>query len=184
MSILNTIASDLGSVLNDPGKLVTDVVDALLPEKMKAIGDVAGGVVDVFVGKESKAIEHFQDGLRDLPQLVGTLVQATPDDTVTSIAPEVEASPPPAAADTSPPDGAADPAADPGTLASLLALPSEQFMKAISTGAVPADVAENPAALLQIQARVNDIAQMNQLVTSMMSALHQMQMSIAQNIRA
>jgi hypothetical protein len=72
----------------------------------------------------------------------------------------------------------------PQAQADLLALPSDQFMKAVSGGAVPADVAENPAALLQIQARVNDIAQMNQLVTSMMSAMHQMQMSIAQNIRA
>ncbi len=65
-----------------------------------------------------------------------------------------------------------------------MALPSDEFMKAVSSGAVPTAVAEDPGALLQIQARVNDIAQTNQMMTSMMSALHQMQMSVAQNIRA
>ncbi len=72
MSILGTITSDLGNVLSDPGKLVTDVVDAVLPEKFKALGDSAGGIVDVALGKESQALSHFQDGLQDLPQLTTT----------------------------------------------------------------------------------------------------------------
>lgn len=167
MSILGTIESDLGSVFSDPGKLVTDVVDTLLPEKLKSLGDLAGGVVDVVLGKESQALSHFQDGLRDLPQL-------TADSAATGVVSNT--------APTNQPDAAAD--AQPTDLAGLLALPSDQFMKAISGGAVPAGVADDPAALLQIQARVNDIAQMNQMMTSMMSALHQMQMSVAQNIRA
>lgn len=174
MSILGTIASDLGSVVSDPGKLVSDVVDALLPEKFKSVGDLAGGLVDAALGKESQALGHFQDGLRDLPQLT---------------ADSPPASDPIEAADTGTADAATDGTADattarPTDLGSLLALPSDQFMRAISSGAVPDDVAQDPAALLQIQARVNDIAQMNQMMTSMMSALHQMQMSVAQNIRA
>jgi hypothetical protein len=52
MNILGTIASDISNVVSDPGKLVADVVDAVLPERLKAIGDVAGGVVDVIVGNE------------------------------------------------------------------------------------------------------------------------------------
>jgi hypothetical protein len=176
MSILGTIVSDISKAVSDPGKLVTDVVDAVLPQRLKAIGDLAGGVVDVIVGKEKQAVSHFTDTLKDLPQLTGTGTAADQPDTPVSVA--AQAPPPPS---TTSADAAA---AKPQDLADLLALPSDQFMKAVSGGAVPADVAENPAALLQIQARVNDIAQMNQLVTSMMSATHQMQMSIAQNIRA
>ena len=177
MSILGTIASDLGTLASDPGKLVTDVVDAVLPERLKAIGDVAGGVVDVIVGKEKQAVAHFTDTLKDLPQLTGTATVLLKRQSPATAATEASPPPPESSADASPAD-------KPQDLADLLALPSDQFMKAVSGGAVPADVAENPAALLQIQARVNDIAQMNQLVTSMMSAMHQMQMSIAQNIRA
>lgn len=169
MSILGTIASDLGSVLSDPGKLVTDVVDAVLPEKFKSVGDLAGGVVDAVLGKEPEALSHFQDGLRDLPQLTSNSPPATPPDDTT------------VAADTGQTSQASG---KPNDVASLMALPSDQFMKAISSGAVPADLSEDPGALLQIQARVNDIAQMNQMMTSMMNALHQMQMSVAQNIRA
>lgn len=167
MSILGTIESDLGSVFSDPGKVVTDLVDGLLPDKLKSVGDLAGGVVDVVLGKEQQALSHFQDGLRDLPQLTADSPAATVASTVSTTANQ------PDPADSTPTD-----------LAGLLALPSDQFMKAISSGAVPAGVADDPTALLQIQARVNDIAQMNQMMTSMMSALHQMQMSVAQNIRA
>lgn len=169
MSIIDTIVSDIGSVVSDPGKLVTDVVDAVLPGRLKAVGDLAGGVADLVLGKESQAVSHFKDGLKDLPQLASGTSSSTPPD---------EPAPPPARS-----TAAAD-ASDPTSVASLLALPSDQFMNAVTSGAVPAEVASDPAAMLQIQARVNDIAQMNQLITSMMSATHQMQMSIAQNIRA
>ena len=158
MSILGTIASDLGNALSDPGQFVTDAVDALLPDQLKCIGDLAGGVVDAVLGKESQALSHFQDGIHDLPQLTSSAPTPSDDNQATAAAPT--------------------------DVASLLALPSDQFMKAVSSGAVPSSVAEDPAALLQIQARVNDIAQMNQMMTSMMNALHQMQMSVAQNIRA
>jgi hypothetical protein len=178
MSILGTIVSDISNAVSDPGKLVTDVVDAVVPERLKAIGDVAGGLVDVVVGKEKQAIAHFTDGLKDLPQLIGTLpAPDTTDGSVTAVA--MQAAPPPSASSADGPT-----ANKPQSVADLLALPSDEFMKEVSGGAVPAEVAQDPAALLQIQARVNDIAQMNQLVTSMMTAMHQMQMSIAQNIRA
>jgi hypothetical protein len=64
-----------------------------------------------------------------------------------------------------------------------MALSPDQFMQAVTSGNIPPDVANNPAAMTQIQARMNQITQMNQLVTSMMAAMHQMQMSIIQNIR-
>ncbi len=37
--------------------------------------------------------------------------------------------------------------------------------------------------MMQVQSRMNQITQMNQMVTSMMAAMHQMQMSIIQNLR-
>ncbi len=62
---------------------------------------------------------------------------------------------------------------------------NDQFMQAVTSGNIPADVANNPSAMAEIQARMNQITQMNQLVTFDDGRhVHQMQMSIAQNIRA
>jgi hypothetical protein len=172
MSIFDTIVSDIGSAFSDPGKLVTDALDAVLPDRLKSIGDAAGGLVDLVVGHEPQAISLFKAGIKDLPQLSSSTPSAAAGTEVATAA--AEPAPPPASA------GASTPA----DVASLLALSSDDFMKAVTSGAVPADVATDPTAMLQIQSRVNEIAQMNQLVTSMLSATHQMQMSIAQNIRA
>ncbi len=60
---------------------------------------------------------------------------------------------------------------------------ADQFMKAVTSGKIPADVANNQSAMMQIQARMNQITQMNELVTTMMEAMHEMQMAIIQNIR-
>ncbi len=79
--------------------------------------------------------------------------------------------------------GGASTTGAPPSLASLMAMSPDQFMQAVTSGNIPPDVANNPAAMTQIQARMNQITQMNQLVTSMMAAMHQMQMSIIQNIR-
>ena len=59
----------------------------------------------------------------------------------------------------------------------------DQLMQAITSGKLPDDVASSPTAMMQLQAKVNQIAEMNQIVTQMMAAEHQMQMSIIQNIR-
>ncbi|HVV48863.1 MAG TPA: hypothetical protein VHO06_04325, partial [Polyangia bacterium] len=73
--------------------------------------------------------------------------------------------------------------ATPADLQSLLALSPDQFMQAVTSGKIPADVANSQSAMMAVQARMNQITQMNQLVTSMLAATHQMQMSIIQNIR-
>jgi hypothetical protein len=74
-------------------------------------------------------------------------------------------------------------ATTPSSLSSLMSMSNDQFMQAVTSGSIPADVANNPSAMAEIQARMNQITQMNQLVTSMMAAMHQMQMAIIQNIR-
>ena len=171
MSFIDSIVSDIGSALSDPGKLVTDALDVVLPDNLKSIGDAAGGLLDLVIGKESAAVALFQNGIKDLPQI------ASSSETEVAAAAAEPAPPIPTSGDSAATSTPAD-------VASLLALSPNDFMKAITSGAVPADVAGDPTAMLQIQSRVNDIAQMNQLVTSMLSATHQMQMSIAQNIRA
>jgi hypothetical protein len=56
-------------------------------------------------------------------------------------------------------------------------------MQAVTSGKIPDDVANSQSAMMAVQARMNQINQMNQLVTGMMAAMHQMEMSIIQNIR-
>ena len=74
-------------------------------------------------------------------------------------------------------------AAAPKDLAGLMAMSPDQFMQAVTSGKIPDSVANSQSAMMQVQARMNQITQMNQLVTGMMAAMHQMEMSIIQNIR-
>jgi hypothetical protein len=57
------------------------------------------------------------------------------------------------------------------------------FMDAVSNGRISPDIAKDPAAMMAIQQRMNDITQMNNLMTAMMRAMHDMQMAVIQNIR-
>ncbi len=57
------------------------------------------------------------------------------------------------------------------------------FMAAVREGKIPDDVIKDPKAMLAIQQRINHIGEMTKLMTSMMQALHDMQMSIIQNVR-
>jgi hypothetical protein len=65
----------------------------------------------------------------------------------------------------------------------FMALGNEAFMSAVRDGKIPKEVQDSPSAMQSLQARMNSISQMNQLMTSMLTALHQMQMSIIQNVR-
>jgi hypothetical protein len=84
--------------------------------------------------------------------------------------------------------GSSNVAATPGKdgkydMAALGAMDNTDFMNAIRDGKISDKVANDPAAMRAIQARMDGISQMNQLMTSMMQAMHQMEMSIIQNIR-
>ncbi len=307
---IGSLVSDITSVASDPGRLVGDIANSILPGNMKAIGDTLGGLVDLETGHPLRALGHLADTLKDLPQLLqgqasaqakaaatpagtaaaepspppsrtgtgpaasapaGTGTSFSPaaavapanaptvtvrrvaGETVTRIddgktstivdqkggqttvtiksdaaptssrtapapaIPGMHPAPAPSAAGaatttitvaTTPPasptakstggsSGAGSTGTTPGTdaaasssaaaapedLASLMALGPDQFMQAVTSGKIPPDVANNQAAMMEVQARMNQITQMNQLVTSMMAAMHQMQMSIIQNIR-
>ena len=68
---------------------------------------------------------------------------------------------------------------------------ADQFFKmsnhdleaAVRDGKIPDSVKDDPDQMRRLQQRMNDISEMNQLMTSMIQALHQMNQSIIQNVR-
>lgn len=62
-------------------------------------------------------------------------------------------------------------------------LSDADFMAKIRKGDLPKEITDDPKAMLAIQQRVNHISEMTKMMTSMMQALHDMQMSILQNVR-
>ncbi len=254
MSILSSIStaiSDVAGVITDPGKLVGDALEAVLPQNLKGLGEVAAATIDFASGPQAAAagIKHGASAVGDLPQLsqglsgnpgtpAGTAAaepspppssSATTAAAVSLALPTATASTAAAAATTAPKaatssttsatsgagtsstakaatksSGSESTAAASTTTASktdsatsassssssesadlkkLLAMTPDQFMQAITSGSLPDDVANSPTAMMQLQAKMNQITEMNQMVTQMMAAEHQMQMSIVQNIR-
>jgi len=57
-------------------------------------------------------------------------------------------------------------------------------MNKVANGQVPDSITKDPAKMQQLQARINQISQMNQLITQMMAAIHDMHKQVIQNIRA
>ena len=70
---LGSIVSDIKSAVTDPGKLVTEAANSILPGNMKAIGDMLGGLTDITSGNPLAALSHLTDALKDLPQLLQSL---------------------------------------------------------------------------------------------------------------
>src|SRR5262249_30876122 len=75
--------------------------------------------------------------------------------------------------------------ADPSTLSkdAFMSLGNDAFMQAVIAGKIPKEITDSPAAMQSLQARMNNISEMNQLMTSMINAVHQMEMSVIQNVR-
>jgi hypothetical protein len=58
------------------------------------------------------------------------------------------------------------------------------LMNKVVNGQIPDSITKDPAKMQQLQARMNQISLMNQLISQMMAAIHDMQKQVAQNIRA
>jgi len=69
------------------------------------------------------------------------------------------------------------------SFADLQKLSNKDFMDAVASGRISDDVAKDPNAMMALQQRMNQITEMNQLMTSMLKAIHDMQMAIVQNVR-
>jgi hypothetical protein len=64
----------------------------------------------------------------------------------------------------------------------IFGMSNDELMKAVRTGNLPKDL--DPKQMMALQARINEITEMNQMMTAMMRALHDMSMAILQNLRA
>lgn len=65
----------------------------------------------------------------------------------------------------------------------FFALSDVDLMNAVRGGHLPEAVKNDPQQMRRLDARINDITQMNQLITNMLKALHDMNAQIIQNIR-
>jgi hypothetical protein len=59
----------------------------------------------------------------------------------------------------------------------------DDLMKAVRDGKIPDEIKDSPTEMRRLQAKMDQITEMNNLMTSMLQALHQMKMSIIQNVR-
>lgn len=57
-------------------------------------------------------------------------------------------------------------------------------MAAVRDGKLPDAVKDDPAAMQRLQLRMNEISEMNQLISQMLAAMHDMNKAVIQNIRA
>jgi len=58
------------------------------------------------------------------------------------------------------------------------------LMAAVRDGKLPDAVKDDPAAMQRLQLRMNEISEMNQLISQMLAAMHDMNRAVIQNIRA
>jgi hypothetical protein len=252
MTVLGKIGSAVSSAL-DPGSIVKDAVNTVLPKELGIVGDIAGAVVDLAERNPVGAARHALEALRDLPQAAravqdalgstagesgksvngrggwrgspqfeprppahGPQVNVTVNGDQVSISinetalrwPRLQSAidsvwhgavhaggpcvPPSPGLAPAPPAASAAPAASApvsshGSISSVSDIKNmsdADFASAIRDGKISPDVAKDPAAMLQLQERMNRITQMNQLMSQLLSAMHQMATSTIQNIRA
>jgi hypothetical protein len=272
----------LGSIVSavaDPGALVKDAVNSLLPKNMSVVGSIAGAVVDFQTGRPFQGVQHAFDALRDLPQalnngnanttrcgspefepslpplrqlgpswrgtaatlptpanvaeaaakaapqtgglsgfmsileralklLTSALAQAAPANaetpkadttsaastsstkstTSSDSADETKKSDESTSSSTSKPKSTTSSSSSTKsdssvTLSKLTKMNDGDFMQAVIKGKIPDEILSDPKAMMQIQTRLNHISEMTRLMSSMMQALHDIQMSVIQNVR-
>jgi hypothetical protein len=98
--------------------------------------------------------------------------------TNTAAAPASSASPASAPASTASPNGETI-----SSMAQLNSMSDSAIRDAVIHGRISPEVAKDQTAMMAIQQRMNSISEMNNLMTNMMRALHDMQMAVIQNIR-
>ena len=96
MSLIPGLGS-LGPIgkLLDPGALVKDVVNGVLPKNMAVVGDLAGAVVDFKMGNPIGAVQHAMEAVHDLPQAAKGLQQGAAAGGTDSTRTPLDPSPPP-----------------------------------------------------------------------------------------
>jgi hypothetical protein len=200
-NVLNAIPTGLGDVARS-------MLDSVLPKELEFLSGAVAGVLDLETGNLVGAAKNFIDAVLDVKDLVQTQKgpAGSPPTSMTPSYPWCYEPPPPpigaaataakaaavnavSLAATSPTAKTtatpADPKVDATTLSrsSFLGLPDDAFMSAIREGKIPKEIAESKDAMLALQARMTQITEMNQLMTSMLQAIHQLRMGVIQNLR-
>lgn len=167
--------------LADVGDLTKD-----LPQQLAALtskGDQAGSLVDLL----TKAAEpHAPPTYASrVPPRGGSGLPPTP-----TIAPPERGAPraPAATGSTSSlsasaPSSTSGSTAPTGNAADFFALSDKDLLDAVKKGTVPKEVTDDPKAMQQLQLRMNDYFQMNQMITQMIAAFNEMNKQIIQNLR-
>jgi len=75
-------------------------------------------------------------------------------------------------------------ASDAKDVTKFFAQSDTELMAAIRDGKLPDAVKDDPAAMQRLQLRMNEISEMNQLISQMLAAMHDMNKAVIQNIRA
>lgn len=65
----------------------------------------------------------------------------------------------------------------------FFALSDKELMDAIRNGKLPSSISDDPAQMQRLQLRMNEISEMNQLITTMLNTLHDMNKQVIQNLR-
>lgn len=66
---------------------------------------------------------------------------------------------------------------------SFFSMSDKAMMDAVRDGKIPESVSKDPDQMRRLQVRMQDAAQMNQLITMMLTALHEMNKQVIQNLR-
>jgi hypothetical protein len=186
------------------------ICDAVLPKKLEFVGDIVGGAVDIYTGNSAKYLDDLNDLAKDLPQQLGALTspsnagQSSPASTSRSNSAPSSANgsaepdaPPPycASSETSKSQSSTNvKTTDSGTSTQETAskdqaandffkLSDLDLMNAVRDGKLPQSVKDDPAQMQRLQLRMAHISEMNQIITSMISTLHDMNTKVIQNLR-
>lgn len=198
MSVLESIAGGLGAVARtfdqlvpDFGDLAEEICDAVLPE---VVGDVVSLGLNIVGGNYAAAVADGLDLLENVAR--GSADDATdmaldpgpPSPEVIYEAPDAPRFPGPGSSPVPPGQDADAPvlarAAGPAIDDSFWGQSDDQLLQAIRQGRIPQDVVESREGMLRLQQRMNDIQQMNALMTNMLRAMHEMEMEVIRHVRA
>jgi hypothetical protein len=231
----------IGGLL-DPGNIAKGIVDAVLPEQLDVVADLAGAAASYYTGNPLGAVRHLAQAMTDLPQafaqpggtarpaggawrergsigfepnpppkrggdtggfsleklmsLLQSILDAVGGKKTTGTGASSSSTGTTKGTKTDDADDSGGGSTTSGTkktssstskddtaLDKLNKLSDAEFMAKIRKGDLPKEITDDPKAMLAIQQRVNHISEMTKMMTAMMQALHDMQMSILQNVR-
>ncbi len=233
------LADKIGGFL-DPGNIAKGIVDAVLPEQLDVVADLAGAAASYYAGNPLGAVRHLAQAMTDLPQafaqpggaarpaggawrpggsvgfepapppnrgndtggfnlekllsLLQSIIEALGGKKTTGTTGSTSSGKTTKTDDDDDDDNSGSTTSgakktssssskDDTALEKLNKLSDAEFMAKIRKGDLPKEITDDPKAMLAIQQRVNHISEMTKMMSQMMQALHDMQMSILQNVR-